>query len=407
MTDAIIVLNAGSSSLKFSLFAEAGVEPAVVTSGQIGSIDTSPHFIAKDSAGQTASEKRWAQGTQLGHDGAVAHLVDWLKATYASHYQLVGVGHRVVHGGVDYSATVRIDPGVVAKLEKLIPLAPLHQPHNLAPIRSLMERTPQLPQVACFDTAFHRSNPPLAQMFALPSELTESGVRRYGFHGLSYEYIASVLPKFDERAARGKTVVLHLGNGASMCSLQAGASVASTMGFTALDGIPMGTRPGQIDPGVLLYLLTEKGMKPAAVQDLLYRESGLQGLSGISNDMRELQSNPDPRAMLAVDHFVYRIGLNAGMLAAALGGLDAFVFTAGVGENSPTIRARIAEKLAWLGAVLDPADNAAGKRVISKPESRIPLLVEPTDEELMIAKHTLALQSERSGGAALGQRLAV
>ena len=391
MTDAIIVLNAGSSSLKFSLFAEAGVEPAVVTSGQIGSIDTSPHFIAKDSAGQTASEKRWAQGTQLGHDGAVAHLVDWLKATYASHYQLVAVGHRVVHGGVDYSAPVRIDPGVVAKLEKLIPLAPLHQPHNLAPIRSLLERTPQLPQVACFDTAFHRSNPPLAQMFALPSELTESGVRRYGFHGLSYEYIASVLPKFDERAARGKTVVLHLGNGASMCALQAGASVASTMGFTALDGLPMGTRCGAIDPGVILYLMDERRMDARAIEKLLYNQSGLLGVSGVSSDMRTLLASSDPRARLAIDLYCYRIRRELGSLAAALGGLDAMVFTGGIGENSAAIREQVCRDAAWLGVELDPAANAAGGPCISTPGARASAWSIPTNEELMIARHTRRL----------------
>ena len=266
MTDTILVLNAGSSSIKFSLFAAAGVEPAVVAQGQIEGIDTSPHFIVQDAAGQTAHEQSWAQGTQLGHDGAVAHIGDWLQETYAAQHQLAAVGHRVVHGGVDYAAPVRIDREVVAQLETLVPLAPLHQPHNLAPIRSLLERRPQLPQVACFDTAFHRSNPPLAQMFALPAELTESGVRRYGFHGISYEYIASVLPQFDERAARGKTIVLHLGNGASMCALQAGASVASTMGFTALDGLPMGTRCGAIDPGVLLYLMDAHRMDARALE---------------------------------------------------------------------------------------------------------------------------------------------
>jgi len=391
VTDAIIVLNAGSSSLKFSLFAEAGVEPAVVTSGQIGSIDTSPHFIAKDSAGQTASEKRWAQGTQFGHDGAVAHLVDWLKATYASHYQLVAVGHRVVHGGVDYSAPVRIDPGVVAKLEKLIPLAPLHQPHNLAPIRSLLERTPQLPQVACFDTAFHRSNPPLAQMFALPSELTESGVRRYGFHGLSYEYIASVLSKFDEHAARGKTVVLHLGNGASMCSLQAGASVASTMGFTALDGLPMGTRCGAIDPGVILYLMDERKMDARAIEKLLYQQSGLLGVSGISSDMRTLLASSDPRARLAIDLYCYRIRRELGSLAAALGGLDAMVFTGGIGENSAAIRERVCRDAAWLGVELDAAANGASGPRISTPGARASAWTIPTNEELMIARHTRRL----------------
>ena len=391
MTDAILVLNAGSSSIKFSLFAEAGIEPAVVASGQVESLDTSPHFIAKNSAGQTASEKRWAQGTKLGHDGAVAHIMDWLKTTYAAQHQLVAVGHRVVHGGVDYSAPVRIDRDVVANLEKLIPLAPLHQPHNLAPIRTLMERAPQLPQVACFDTAFHRSNPPLAQMFALPSELTESGVRRYGFHGISYEYIASVLPKFDERAARGKTVVLHLGNGASMCALQAGASVASTMGFTALDGLPMGTRCGAIDPGVMLYLMDERRMDARAIEKLLYHQSGLLGVSGISSDMRTLLASSDPRARLAIDLYCYRIRREIGSLAAALGGLDAIVFTAGIGQNSAAIREQVCRDAAWLGVELDPTANAAGGPRISTPGSRASAWSIPTNEELMIARHTRRL----------------
>jgi acetate kinase len=315
MTDTILVLNAGSSSIKFSLFAEAGIEPALVARGQIEGIDTSPHFIAQDATGQTASEQHWAQGTKLGHDGAVAHIGDWLQATYAAQHQLAAVGHRVVHGGVDYSAPVRIDRDVVVQLEKLIPLAPLHQPHNLAPIRSLMVRTPQLPQMACFDTAFHRSNPPLTQMFALPSELTESGVRRYGFHGISYEYIASVLPTFDERAARGKTVVLHLGNGASMCALQAGVSLASTMGFTALDGLPMGTRCGAIDPGVMLYLMDERRMDARAIEKLVYQQSGLLGVSGVSSDMRTLLASSEPRAKLAIDLYCYRIRREIGSLA--------------------------------------------------------------------------------------------
>jgi acetate kinase len=391
LTDAILVLNAGSSSIKFSLFAEAGIEPAVVANGHVEGIDTSPHFIAKNAAGHTASEKRWAQGTMLGHDGAVAHIMDWLKTTYAAQHQLVAVGHRVVHGGVDYSAPVRIDRDVVANLEKLIPLAPLHQPHNLAPIRTLMERAPQLPQVACFDTAFHRSNPPLAQMFALPSELTESGVRRYGFHGISYEYIASVLPKFDERAAAGKTVVLHLGNGASMCALQAGASVASTMGFTALDGLPMGTRCGAIDPGVMLYLMDERRMDARAIEKLLYHQSGLLGVSGISSDMRTLLASSDPRARLAINLFCYRIGREVGSLAAALGGLDAIVFTGGIGQNSAAIREQVCRDAAWLGADLDPAANAAGGPRISTPGSRASAWSIPTNEELMIARHTRRL----------------
>jgi acetate kinase len=393
MTDTILVLNAGSSSIKFSLFAEAGVEPAVVAHGQLEGIDTSPHFIAQDAAGQTVSEQHWAQGTRLGHDGAVAHIEDWLKATYAARHQLAAVGHRVVHGGAGYSSPVRIDRDVVAQLEKLIPLAPLHQPHNLTPIRILMERTPQLPQVACFDTAFHRSNPPLAQMFALPSELTEAGVRRYGFHGISYEYIASVLPQFDERAARGKTVVLHLGNGASMCALQAGASVASTMGFTALDGLPMGTRCGAIDPGVLLYLMDEHRMEARAIETLLYHQSGLLGVSGISSDMRTLLASSEPRARLAVDLYCYRIGRELGSLAAALGGLEALVFTGGIGENSAAIRERVCRDAAWVGVELDPAANAAGGPRISTPGARASAWAIPTNEELMIARHTRRLLS--------------
>jgi acetate kinase len=389
VTDAIVVLNAGSSSIKFSLFVEAGVEPAVVARGQIEGIDTSPHFIAKDSAGQTTSEQRWQ--TKLGHDGAVARIVDWLRATYAAEHKLVAVGHRVVHGGVDYSAPVRIDRDVVAKLEKLIPLAPLHQPHNLAPIRSLMERAPQLPQIACFDTAFHRSNPPLAQMFALPAELTESGVRRYGFHGISYEYIASVLPKFDERAASGKTVVLHLGNGASMCSLQAGVSVATTMGFTALDGLPMGTRCGAIDPGVMLYLMDERGMDARAIEKLIYQQSGLLGVSGISSDMRTLLASSDPRARLAIDLYCYRIRRELGSLAAALGGLDAIVFTGGIGENSAVIREQTCRDAAWLGVELDLDANAKGGPHISRPGARASAWAIPTNEELMIARHTRRL----------------
>jgi acetate kinase len=393
MTDTILVLNAGSSSIKFSLFAEAGVEPAVVAYGQIEGIDTSPHFIAKDSAGRTASEQHWAQGTKLGHDGAVAHIGDWLQSTYAAQYRLTAVGHRVVHGGTDYAVPVRIDRDVVAKLETLIPLAPLHQPHNLTPIRVLMERTPQLLQVACFDTAFHRSNPPLAQMFALPSEITDTGVRRYGFHGISYEYIASVLPTFDERAALGKTVVLHLGNGSSMCALQAGASVASTMGFTALDGLPMGTRCGTLDPGVLLYLMDARRMDARAIEKLLYHQSGLLGVSGISSDMRTLLASNEPRARLAIDLYCYRIGREIGSLAAALGGLDALVFTGGIGENAVAIRERVCHNAAWLGVELDPAANATGGPRISSPGARASAWAIPTNEELMIARHTRRLFS--------------
>jgi acetate kinase len=298
------------------------------------------------------------------------------------------VGHRVVHGGADYAAPVRLDAATVDKLHKLVPLAPLHQPHNLAPIRELLARAPDLPQVACFDTAMHRSNPPLAQMFALPQELSDAGVRRYGFHGLSYEYIASVLPRHDERAARGRTVVLHLGNGASMCALLAGRSIASTMGFTAVDGLPMGTRCGAIDPGVILYLMDERGMDARAVEKLIYSQSGLLGVSGVSSDMRVLLDSAEPRAKLAIDLFVYRIGRELGSLAAALGGLDAIVFTAGIGERAAPIRERVCKDAAWLGVEIDATANTQHGPRISTAASRTAAWVMPTNEELMIARHT-------------------
>jgi acetate kinase len=285
---------------------------------------------------------------------------------------------------------------VLAQLERYVPLAPLHQPHNLAAIRSIFANFPELPQVACFDTAFHRNHSATADYYAIPQHLHAEGVRRYGFHGLSYEYIASRLPDAAPEAAAGRVIVAHLGSGASMCALSGGRSIESTMGFTALDGLPMGTRPGQIDPGVILYLIEEKRMTAQAVQDFLYRECGLKGLSGISNDVRELQSSADPRAAFALDYFCYRVGLNAGMLAAALGGIDAFVFTAGIGENSAAIRARIADRLGWLGAVLDARANLAHARRIFVAESRVALYIIPTDEELMIARHTLATLSAES-----------
>jgi acetate kinase len=311
-----------------------------------------------------------------------------------------------VHGGPAYERPVVIDDEVQSQLARFVPLAPLHQPNNLAPIRAIRERFPNLPQVACFDTAFHRGHNAAADHYAIPQSLYSEGVRRYGFHGLSYEYIASRLPEIAPGVARGRVIVAHLGSGASMCALANGRSVESTMGFTALDGLPMGTRPGQIDPGVLLYLLTDKGMSPAAVQKFLYGECGLKGLSGISNDVRDLQSNAEPGARLAMEHFVYRIGLNAGMLAAALGGLDAFVFTAGIGERSSIVRARVAERLTWLGVDLDPAANEAGATVISRQQSRIAVLVMPTDEELMIAKHTLAALSPGSAQSKSRRRTA-
>jgi acetate kinase len=388
MTDAIVVLNAGSSSLKFSVFAGADDLPFVV-GGQVSGLYTAaPRFVAKDDSGSAIAEKRWDAGAALDHEGAIGHIVEWLRSTYGHEHHLSAVGHRVVHGGMDFAAPVRVDSEVVTRLEKLIPLAPLHQPHNLAPIRALLQQAPGLPQVACFDTAMHRSNPALAQMFALPKALSDAGVRRYGFHGLSYEYIASVLPRFDERAARGKTVVLHLGNGASMCALDAGRSVASTMGFTAVDGLPMGTRCGALDPGVILYLMDEHGMDARAIEKLIYSQSGLLGVSGLSSDMRELLASDQPQAQVAVDLFLYRIGRELGSLAAALGGLDAIVFTAGIGERAAVVRERICAQAAWLGVTLDPDANAQGGPRISAPDSRTAAWVIPTNEELMIARHT-------------------
>jgi len=390
VADAILVLNAGSSSIKFSVFVEDGRALLPLLRGQIEALFSAPRFEAKDADGERVGSHAWPEGTRLGHQGALEHLVGFLREHRGGH-ELRAVGHRVVHGGQAYSAPVRIDARALAALEKLVSLAPLHQPHNLAPIRTLLASRPDLPQVACFDTAFHRSQPATAQAFALPAEITERGVRRYGFHGLSYAYIASVLPKFDARAASGRTVVLHLGNGASMCALKAGTSVASTMGFTAVDGLPMGTRCGSIDPGVVLYLMDECGMDVRAVEKMIYQQSGLLGVSGISSDMRTLMASEDPRARLAVDLFVYRIGRELGSLAAALGGLDAVVFTAGIGEKAAPIRSRVCRDAAWLGIELDAAANAAHGPRISTGASAVSAWVIPTNEELMIASQTREL----------------
>jgi acetate kinase len=390
MADAIVVLNAGSSSIKFSLFLMRGDELELEQRGQIEGIYTAPHFVAQDRNGKLAAEKSWGEGSELGHAGALEYLVAYVRKGLAND-RLVGVGHRVVHGGLEYTQPVRLNADVLAALERFVPLAPLHQPHNLAPIRLLLERAADLPQVACFDTSFHRSNPEIAQMFALPAELHAQGVRRYGFHGLSYEYIASVLPKFDTKAAGGRTVVLHLGNGSSMCAIQAGKSVTSTMGFTAVEGLPMGTRTGSLDPGVILYLMDQRGMDARAIEKLIYNQSGLLGVSGISSDMRTLLGSDDSRAKLAVDLYLYRIRRELGSLAAALGGLDAIVFTAGIGENAALIRERVCRDAAWLGVELDAAANAKGGPRISSPASRVSAWVVPTNEELMIARHTRAL----------------
>jgi acetate kinase len=390
MSNAILVVNAGSSSIKFSVFLEGDDALDLLLGGQIESLYTAPRFKARDAAGAVVGERQWAEGEVLGHDGAIAFLADFLREQLGAH-RLAAVGHRVVHGGLAYAAPVRLTAEIVGHLEQFIPLAPLHQPHNLKPIRLLLANQPQLPQVACFDTAFHRGQPEVAQAFALPREITDRGVRRYGFHGLSYEYIASVLPQYDPRAAAGRTVVLHLGNGASLCAIHGGRSVASTMGFTAVDGLPMGTRSGNLDPGVVLYLLDELKMDARAIEKLLYQQSGLLGVSGISSDMRTLLASDESQAQFAVELFVYRIGRELGSLAAALGGLDALVFTAGIGEHAAPIRERVCRAAAWLGVALDPVANAAGGPRISTADSRVSAWVIPTNEELMIARHTRRL----------------
>jgi acetate kinase len=387
MPDVIAVVNAGSSSIKFAIFVVRDDHEEVLVRSQAEGIYTAPRFIAKDGKGKVLSEKSWPEGTKLGHDGAIDHLFAYVRSEFTG-YNLLGVGHRVVHGGLDYTQPVRLTPEVLAKLEKLIPLVPLHQPHNLTTIRILLERRPELPQIACFDTSFHRTNPRISQLFALPLEYADAGVIRYGFHGLSYEYIASVLPQFDARAASGKTVALHLGNGASMCAMENCRSVTSTMEFSSFVGLPMGTRSGAIDAGVLLYLMEGRGMDMRAIEKLVYTQSGLLGVSGISSDMRVLLSSGEPRAKLAVDLFLYRIRREMGSLVAAIGGLDAVVFTGGIGENSDQIRERVCRDAAWLGVELDADANAKGGPCISAPGSRVKAWVIPTNEELMIARHT-------------------
>ena len=388
--DTILIVNAGSSSLKFQVFAvAAAMDLKCLIKGQVDGIGTRPRLRAVAADKRPLIDRSYPEGEVKDLPDAIHAAGTWLQETQP--FNLVAAGHRVVHGGPDYAGPVLINERVLARLEGYNALAPLHQPNNLAAIRVLRALRRDLPQVACFDTAFHRSHGELADRFALPEHFYDEGVRRYGFHGLSYEYVAERLRQVAPKAAKGRVIVAHLGSGASMCALAGGRSVESTMGFTALDGLPMGTRPGQIDPGVVLHLIAERGMTTTDVQNLLYHDCGLKGLSGISNDVRELEASVDRRAELALDYFAYRVGLHAGMLTAALGGLDAFVFTAGIGENSAQMRARIAERLTWLGAKLNPAANAAGKMLVSCKDSRLPIYVIPTNEELMIARHTLSM----------------
>ncbi|MBI2243842.1 MAG: acetate/propionate family kinase [Nocardioides sp.] len=388
MSALVLVINAGSSSVKFSVFVETGPRAMTVScQGQISGIGTAPRFNARDADGKVVADRRWPEDQNPDQTTLLGFLLQWIEEHLGGD-RLVAAGHRVVHGGVGFAAPVPIDAAVMAELERLVPLAPLHQPHNLAAIRALAKAHPELPQVACFDTAFHRSHPAVAGRFALPRDLSAEGVRRYGFHGLSYEYISRALPSLAPELAGGRVVVAHLGSGASMCAIHAGVSLDSTMGFTALDGLPMGTRCGAIDPGVLLYLMREKGMTVDDLECLLYHKSGLLGVSGLSNDMRVLLSSADPAAEEAVELFIFRIVRELGALAGALGGLDGLVFTAGIGERAAAIRARVCEKASWYGIRLDPAANDAHGPRISTPDSAVSAWVIPTDEERMIALHT-------------------
>jgi acetate kinase len=390
--DTILVVNAGSSSLKFQVYAIArGGEPDRLIKGQMDGIGTMPRLRALGRNGRAIIDRTYRADAVADLPSAMEIVSTWLRQVHK--LAPVAVGHRVVHGGPAFDRPVLIDDSVLAQLAQYSPLAPLHQPNNLAPIRAIRSMLPNVPQVACFDTAFHRGHTAIADHYAIPERYYAEGVRRYGFHGLSYEFIASRLAEAAPQVAGGRVIVAHLGSGASMCALAAGRSVETSMGFTALDGLPMGTRPGQIDPGVALYLLGHKRMSLEEVEKLFYHDSGLKALSGISNDVRTLEESPTPRACFALDYFAYRVGLETGRLAAALGGVDGFVFTGGIGENSPAMRARIAKHLAWLGAELDPQADVHGP-VISRRDSRLALYVIPTDEELMIARHTLELLSK-------------
>jgi acetate kinase len=391
MADTLLVVNAGSSSVKFQLFEIAdGDKLDLEFRGQMEGIGTKPHLVAKDAEGQKLIDGSYQPGEVRDVPGALDELDDWLIAQLGG-VAPVAIGHRVVHGGPDFAMPVLVNDEVLSRLERLVPLAPLHQPNNLAPIRDVRRRYPQIPQVACFDTAFHRNHPEVADRYAIPDVYYADGVRRYGFHGLSYEYVAERLRQLSPVLAEGRVVVCHLGSGASMCAIQNGRSIDSTMGFTAVDGLPMGTRTGQLDPGVVLYLVQNKGFTPSEVERFLYHEGGLKGLSGISNDMRDLEASDAPSATHAIDYFVYRVVREVGSLAAAMGGIDGLVFTAGIGEHSTRIRASVVARLGWLGAELDAAANAADALTISAPSSRLEIMVVPTNEELMIARHALRL----------------
>jgi len=386
MTDHVLVLNAGSSSVKFAVYGRAKKGWADEVRGQVEGIGTAPKFSAKDAAGNKLVDEKLGADVRDAR-AALDELAAWLRKRFPD-AKIVGVGHRVVHGGSRHAAPARVTDALLSDLRALIPLAPLHQPHNLAAIDALRERRPDVPQVACFDTSFHRGQTEVAELVPLPKRIREQGVQRYGFHGLSYEYIASTLPKAAPKIANGRVIVAHLGSGASLCAMKRRKSVDCSFGFTALDGLCMGTRPGALDPGVVLHLFQTLEMSAKDVEAMLYKESGLLGISGVSNDMRDLLESGEAPARLAVDYFVYQVAKQVGALAAVLGGLDALVFTAGIGENSPEIRRRVCEACAWLGIEFDQEANTAKRPCISRRTSAVSVWMIPTNEELMIARHT-------------------
>ena len=397
MDEFTLVLNSGSSSLKYAVFRTgAGNDWPIVARGSVEGIGTAPKMSARDGAGSPLKTPTLPPGVRDA-SAALEHVFAWLRANFGQG-RIVGVGHRVVHGGPRYASPALVTAEVLAELRRLVPYAPLHQPYNLAAIEAVAQRQPDVAQVACFDTSFHRSLPAVAKLVPLPAELCNHGVERYGFHGLSYEYIASMLPRVAPQIARARVIVAHLGSGASLCALRGGESIENTFGFTALDGLCMGTRPGAIDPGVILYLFQELGLSAQEVETVLYQKSGLLGISGVSNDMRDLLTSSKASARLAIDYFIYRVAKEMGALTAVLGGLDALVFTAGIGENSPVIRRRICEACAWLGIKLDEEANSEGKSCISLETSAASAWTIPTNEELMIARHTgRVLASSRHG----------
>ncbi len=388
MANAVLTINAGSSSIKFALFELVnGLTQRAV--GVVENIGAAPHLRIR-TGGQVALERRWPDHAPLDHEALLGQVLDWVE-THLGADRLVAAGHRIVHGGEDFTAPARLDEAAMVRLALLNQLAPLHEPHNLAAVRAVMKLRPNLPQIGCFDTAFHHTMPPLATRFGLPRHFHDEGVRRYGFHGLSYEYIASQLPAAAPHLADKRVIVAHLGNGASMCALQAGKSIDSTMGFTALDGLMMGTRCGSIDPGVLIYLAQARGMSADEITTLLYKKSGLLGVSGISSDVRALLADPRPEAAEALDLFAYTVARHTGALVAVLGGLDGFVFTAGIGEHAAPLRAAICQRLAWLGVEISAQANEGSESAISTPDSQVEVRVIPTNEGLMIARHAVAL----------------